>query len=119
MAIFCESSDEKLTVTGLPIGLIKAPDGSGELVLNFMTVTTDAGRPLHYDHEGRIGLSKEMCEKVGALPYDPRSQLSLAIEKATLPQEHRDLTDVTMGDNVNFYEVKSVASKPDPLAGMR
>jgi hypothetical protein len=119
MALFCESSDEKLTVTGLPIGLIKAPDGSGELVLNFLTVTTGTGDVLHMEHEGRVGLSKEMFEKVGALPYDPKSQLSLALEKAFLPPEHRDLTDVMMGDHVNFYQVKSVAAEPDPLAALR
>ena len=119
MTLFCESGEDRLTLTGVPIGMAKNPDGSGVLVLNFLTVSTTGGQALHAEHEGRVSLPQNLYEEVGRIQYDPSSRLSFTLEKAVLPEALREVADALAGGEGNFYVPTAAKVEPNPLAAFR
>ena len=119
MTLFCESSEDRLTLTGVPIGMAKNPDGSGVLGMNFLTVSTTGGQALHAKLEGSVALPQDLYEQVGRFEHDPSARLSFTLEKAVLAQPLREVADVLAGGEGNFYVPTTAKMEPNPLAAFR
>ncbi len=121
MGLVFVSQEDTLKMTGVPVRLYKGEDGAPDgLVVNFLSVTNPAGRPIESGFETKVPLTQEWLAKASEQPFSSNDRFAFDLEVVRPEGENeRALHQLLVGDDSNVYVIKQLRVEPNPMAAFK
>jgi len=112
------SSEEKLRLSGVPVGVMPGSKGAFDLVVNFMIVSTPDKRVIDSKHEARIALSDEWYQRVeDGLEEESGQEVVFDLELEKPDPENKDdmaLQKVLTEAGMSIYKITGCRYEQNP-----